>query len=459
MSAAPNNVTRPARPSPALLTDLYELTMLQAYVEEGMHAEAVFDLYVRRLPPTRNFLLACGLDDLLEYLEALAFDDEALAYLDSCEQFSDRFLRYLRDFRFAGDVYAVPEGTAVFPFEPLVEIVAPLPQAQLVETMVMNQINLQTVLASKAVRVVAAAAGRPVVDFGFRRMHGVDAGLKAARAFYIAGVASTSNVAAGQIYGVPIAGTMAHSYVQAHDEELEAFRRFARLYPDTTLLVDTYDTLAGVRHVVTLARELGSAFRVLAIRLDSGDLAALATEARRLLDEAGLQGVRIFASGGLDEEAVATLVGQRAPIDAFGVGTDMGVSRDAPSLDIAYKLVSYGGVDRIKLSPGKLVLPGRKQVYRQERDGMAIRDVIAVSGEPAQGRPLLRQVMKGGRRMAGGREILDALRRRAAEEIGRLPPALRQLSRADPPYPVEVSPVLQQHYDRSARSLASETRR
>src|SRR3990170_1544849 len=326
MAAAPNNVTRPARPSPALLTDLYELTMLQAYVEEGMHAEAVFDLYVRRLPSTRNYLLACGLDDVLEYLEALAFDDEALAYLDSCEQFSDRFLRYLRDFRFAGDVHAVPEGTAVFPFEPLVEIVAPLPQAQLVETMVMNQINLQTVLASKAVRVVAAAAGRPVVDFGFRRMHGVDAGLKAARAFYIAGVASTSNVAAGQTYGVPIAGTMAHSYVQAHDEELEAFRRFARLYPDTTLLVDTYDTIAGVRHVVTLAREMGSAFRVRAIRLDSGDLAALATEARRILDEAGLQGVRIFASGGLDEEAVATLVGQRAPIDAFGVGTDMGVS-------------------------------------------------------------------------------------------------------------------------------------
>jgi len=442
------------RPSQALLTDLYELTMMQAYVEESMEAEAVFDLYVRRLPPTRNYLLACGLDDVLRYLETLRFDAAALDYLRSLGGFSERFLRYLQQLRFRGDVYAVLEGTPVFAYEPLVQIVAPLPQAQLIETLVMNQISVQTVLASKAARVVAAAAGRSVVDFGFRRMHGIDAGLKAARAFHIAGVSATSNVAAGQIYGIPVAGTMAHSYVQAHDRELDAFRRFVRLYPDTTLLVDTYDTLAGVEQVVALARELGSEFRVRAIRLDSGDLAELAAKARQVLDAAGLSSVRIFASGGLDDTVVAALVNGGAPIDAFGVGTDMGVSRDAPSLDIAYKLVSYAGVDRIKLSPGKLVLPGRKQVYRVERNGVAARDVIALAEEPPQGRPLLVPVMKQGQRVPAGGEHLDEARRRAADETERLPSRLRGLSAADPAYAVEVSPLLQRHYHESARALA-----
>lgn len=271
--------------SPVLLTDLYELTMLQAYFEEHMSEVAVFSLFVRRLPERRNYLLACGLDDVLAFLETLRFDQAALAYLDSIGRFSERSLRYLEQLRFTGDVYAIPEGTPMFANEPLVEIEAPIAEAQLVEAFVMNQIHLQTVLASKAARVVEAARGRQVVDFGLRRMHGTDAGLKAARAFHIAGVHATSNVAAGQAYGLRVAGTLAHSYIQAHDDEYEAFRAFARLYPDTVLLVDTYDTLAGVRKVIDLAQELGPQFRVSAVRLDSGDLGDLAFKARRMLDD------------------------------------------------------------------------------------------------------------------------------------------------------------------------------
>lgn len=442
----------PDRPSPALFTDLYELTMLQAYVEEDMNDGAVFDLFARDLPPRRNFLLACGLDEVLQYLEDLAFDGPALAYLESLGLFSKPFLEYLETFRFTGDVHAMPEGTAAFPFEPLVEVVAPLPQAQLVETFLINQVGAQTLFASKAARVVVAARGTKVLDFGFRRTHGIDAGLKAARAFYIAGIDATSNVAAGQMYGLPLGGTMAHSYIQAHDDELDAYRRFAALYPETTLLVDTYDTLTGVRLVTQLAEELGPRFRVKAVRLDSGDLGALAAEARGILDAAGLTGVRIVASNRLDEDAVAALVAAGAPIDAFGVGTDLAVSRDVPTLDIVYKLVSYAGTDRLKLSPGKRVLPGRKQVFRQEERGTAVRDVIACAGEAVDGRALLVQVMKGGRRVGSVTETLERARQRAADEIAHLPERLRRLEAPETPYPAEVSPDLQAHYEQAARS-------
>ena len=302
----------PEQPSPILFTDLYELTMLQAYLEEGQQDEAVFSLFVRRLPEQRNFLLACGLDTVLRFLETARFDKAALDYLATLGLFSDRFLRALEAFRFEGDVYAMPEGTPFFANEPVLEVVASLPQAQLVETFLLNQFTLQTTLASKAARVVSAARGRIVVDFGLRRMHGLDAGLKSARVFYIAGLAGTSNLAAGQVYGVPVYGTMAHSYIQTHEDELKAFRDFARLYPQTVLLVDTYDTLGGVRHVIELARELGDQFQVRAIRLDSGDLATLARDARAMLDEAGLQRVQVFASGGLDETRIDRLLAANA---------------------------------------------------------------------------------------------------------------------------------------------------
>jgi nicotinate phosphoribosyltransferase len=425
--------------SSALLTDLYELTMLQAYFEEQMHERAVFSLFVRRLPDRRNYLLACGLDDVLSFLETLRFDEPALAHLASLGRFSSRFLDYLAALRFTGDVHAVPEGTPVFANEPLLEITAPIAEAQVVESFVMNQVHLQTVLASKAARVVAAAQGRQVVDFGFRRSHGIDAGLKGARAFHIAGVHATSNVAAGQAYGLTTAGTLAHSFIQAHDDEYEAFRSFARLYPDTLLLVDTCDTLAGVQKVVRLSRELGRDFRVSAIRLDSGDLGELSIAARRILDDGGLRHVGVFASSSLNEDEIATLLAAGAPIDGFGVGTDMSVSRDAPSADIVYKLVEYAGHGRTKLSFAKTVLPGPKQVFRVEQDGVAQYDVIGRRDDLSHGRALLEPVMAGGVRLPRGRATLDEARLRAKAELERLPARLRAIQPADPPYRVEIS--------------------
>jgi nicotinate phosphoribosyltransferase len=319
----------------------------------------------------------------------------------------------------------------------------------------MNQIHVQTVLASKAARVVEAAQGRQVVDFGLRRMHGIDAGLKAARAFHIAGVDATSNVAAGQAYGLRVAGTMAHSYIQAHDDEYEALRAFAQVYPDTVLLVDTYDTLAGVRKVVQLARELGSAFRVSAVRLDSGDLCELAFGARRILDEAGLQQVGIFASGSLNETEIAKLVAAGAPIDGFGVGTDMGVSRDAPALDIAYKLVEYAGRGRLKLSTGKAVLPGRKQIFRVAQNGIADHDVLARHDESLPGRPLMQHVMKGGERLPEGRVSLNDARSYARREVDRLPAGIRGLEPARPPYRVDISQALSASRDQLRQVYAT----
>ncbi|HUE86098.1 MAG TPA: nicotinate phosphoribosyltransferase [Vicinamibacterales bacterium] len=437
--------------SPALLTDFYQLTMLQAYFEEQMHDTAVFSLFVRRLPERRNYLLACGLDDVLSYLETLRFDEESLRYLRSLGRFSDRFLEHLRDFRFTGDVHAVAEGTPIFAHEPILEVVAPIGEAQLIETFVINQIQLQTMLASKAARVVEAAQERRVVDFGLRRIHGIDAGMKAARAFHIAGVHATSNVAAGHVYGLELSGTMAHSYVQAHEDEYDAFHAFARLYGDTVLLVDTYDTLAAVQKIVRLAGQMGSEFRVGAIRLDSGDLVDLAFASRRILDAAGLHRVGIFASGSLNEDEVARIVTAGAPVDGFGVGTDMGVSRDAPSLEIIYKLVEYAGQGRLKLSPGKSSLPGRKQIFRVEAQGVAEYDVLASHDEMSTGRPLLQPVMRGGVRTTG-RVSLDAARTHARAELERLPAMLRALEPAPAPYLVQISHALARSRDALSRA-------
>ena len=426
----------------SLLVDQYQLTMLQAYWREEMFDDAVFSLFVRRLPKERNFLLACGLDDVLTYLEELRFRPDSLEYLAGRPEFDGKFSRWLGRLRFTGQVRAVPEGTPLFPNEPILEVTASLPEAQLVETYLMNQIHLQTVLASKAVRVVLAAGDRPVVDFGLRRMHGTDAGIKSARAFHIAGVAATSNVLAGRIYGVPVTGTMAHSYIQAHDSEISAFRAFTRQYPETILLVDTYDTLEGVRNVVRLAEELGGDFGVRGVRLDSGDLGELSVGARTILDEAGLEEVEIFASGGLDEHKIHKLLSDGAPIDGFGVGTGMGVASDAPALDMAYKLVGYGGQGRLKLAPGKPILPGPKQIFREEGDGEAVGDTIARAEEDRPGRPLMQEVMRDGRRLAAGRVSLDDSREYAAARIRALPERLRRNTQADPPYPVQVSPAL-----------------
>ena len=390
----------------ALLTDLYELTMLQAYFDSAMSDVATFDLFVRRLPKQRDYLIACGLEDALQYLEDLHFSADSVAYLRSLRTFSESFLDYLGSFRFNGDVYAVPEGTAIFPNEPILEVVASIPEAQLVESYVMNQVHLQTLAASKAARVVAAAAGRPVIDFGLRRMHGTDAAVKAARAFYIAGVKATSNVLAGQIYGIPVSGTMAHSYVQARASEADAFAEFVKSFPSTILLVDTYDTIEGVRQVIALKKHLGDGFRVGAVRLDSGDLLALSKQTRLLLDEAGLHHVEIFASNSLDEYAIEKLLSSGAPIDGFGVGTKMGVSSDAPSLDMVYKLVEYAGTPRMKRSEAKSNLPGRKQIFRRENE-----DVIGLYNEPVSGDFLLVKVMEKGCRLPSSFRTLDDCRK------------------------------------------------
>lgn len=432
--------------SAALLTDLYQFTMLQAYHRERMAQTAVFDLFVRRLPRDRNYLVACGLDDVLHYLENFRFPAEAIEYLASLERFSTDFLDLLAALRFRGDVYAMPEGTPVFANEPIVEIVAPLPQAQVVETFLLNQVSFQTMIASKAARVVTAAAGRTVVEFGLRRLHGTDAGMKAARASFIAGVGATSNVLAGMVYGIPVAGTMAHSYVEVHDSELDAFRAFVRVYPESTLLVDTYDTLEGIRNVIRLADEMGEDFRVRAVRLDSGDLASLAVDARRLLDDAGLRGVEIFASGSLDEYGITRLIDAGAPITSFGVGTKMGVSADHPSLDSAYKLVAYAGRSRMKLSTGKSNLPGRKQVFRTES-----RDQIALHDEAVEGRPLLVKAMQDGIRTPAGTRTLRQVAEHARAELARLPAALHAIEPAAAPYPVDVSPALAAEVDQLRR--------
>lgn len=427
----------------ALFADLYELTMAASYFREGMRQDATFSLFVRTLPAGRSFLVAAGLEDVLEYLAGFRFTPEALQYLERIGLFERAFLDFLAGVRFTGTVRAVPEGTVLFPDEPLLEVTAPLIEAQLVETAIMNICHLQTVLASKAARVVLAARGKPVVDFGLRRTHGIDAGLKAARASHIAGVIMTSNVLAAMHYGIGPSGTMAHSYITAFAREIDAFRAYARAFPDRAiLLIDTYDTVAGAHKAATVARELAaSGHRLTGVRLDSGDILALSREVRRVLDEAGCRDVRVFASGGLDEDSIDRLLAAGAPIDAFGVGTRMNVSADAPYVDMAYKLVRHDGRDVLKLSPGKETWPGEKQIYRRMGpDGRFSGDVLALADEPSpapDAEAMLEPVMRDGRTLAA-HPPLTAIRDRCAHQLAALPDGVRRLTGADR-YPVTPS--------------------
>lgn len=425
----------------ALLTDLYQLTMLQAYFDRGMHGPATFEFFVRRLPPRRNFLLAAGLEQVLQYLESLCFAPRELDFLAGTGRFTPAFLDRLAGLRFAGDVWAMPEGTVFFAQEPILRVTAPIAQAQLVETRVINLLHYQTVVASKAVRCVLAAPGRLLVDFGLRRAHGAEAGLLSARASYLAGFAGTATVQAGMDFGIPLYGTMAHSYVQAFDDEGEAFEHFAASQPrNTTLLIDTYDTEAAAGILVRLAPGLARrGIDVQAVRLDSGDLADHARRVRAILDAGGLTAVRIFASGSLDEDRLHALVDGGAPIDGFGIGTRMNTSADAPYLDCAYKLTEYEGTARRKRSEGKATWPGCKQVFRRYgADGRIAGDVLALEDDPQGGEPLLRQVMAGGVRTAPP-PALAASRELAARQVASLPPALRELAPGGPP-PVAIAP-------------------
>jgi len=441
----------------ALFTDLYEVTMAQAYMAEHMSRTAVFETLFRKLPPGRSYVMAAGLSDVLDFLEAFGFQPVDIDYLRGLRLFTEEFLRSLSAVRFTGDVWAVPEGTVVFPNEPIVQVIAPILEAQLAETFVVNQIHLQSVIASKAARVIEAARGRMVVDFGARRAHGTDAALKVARASYLAGIAGTSNLLAAREYGIPAFGTMAHSFIQAFDNELDAFDAFAGIYPGTTLLVDTYDTLRGVDHVIELAKNRDR-LDVTAIRLDSGDLAALSKAARAKLDAAGLNHIKIFASSGLDEYRIAALMDEDCPIDAFAVGTKLVVAQDAPALDMAYKLVEYDGAGRTKFSSGKVIYPGRKQVVRRVDHGVFAGDTIGQPDEELDGEPLLVPVMKNGQRLPQHDPGLQASRNWARQQIDRLPPQLRSLAATGWSYPVDVSPRIAQELERLRRAQRARPR-
>lgn len=426
--------------------------MAQAYMAQQMSGTAVFEAIFRKLPRGRSYVMAAGLSDVVDFLESFRFTPDDVSYLRDLGSFSDEFLQRLLQLRFTGDVWAVPEGTVVFPNEPILQVIAPITEAQLAETFVVNQIHLQSVIASKAARVVDAAGGHLVVDFGARRAHGTDAALKAARAGYLAGLAGTSNLLAAQRYGIPPFGTMAHSFIQAFDDELDAFDTFARLYPGTTLLVDTYDTLRGVDHVIELARRLGPRFDVAGVRLDSGDLGVLSKAARAKLDEAGLSHVAIFASSGLDEYRIAELINAGCPIDGFAVGTKLVVAEDAPTLDMAYKLVEYNGTGRTKLSSGKVIYPGRKQVVRRLDHGIFAGDTIGKLDEKLNGEPLLVPVMENGRRVAQHNPGLQEARGWARQQIELLPPALRSLDDLASSYPVDVSAEIIQELEKLRRA-------
>jgi len=414
----------------ALLTDLYELNMAASYLRRGMDHEATFSLFVRHLPPNRGFLVAAGLEPCLSFLEGFGFEDDDLRYLATEPGYDEETIERFRALRFTGDVWAVPEGRIVFADEPLLEVTAPIAVAQLVETFLLNQTTFQTTIASKAARCRIAARDRDLVDFAFRRTQGIDAAMAVARTTAMVGFAATSNVQAARRYGLRAAGTMAHSYVESFPTEADAFRAFAQDFPSrTTFLVDTYDTANGVRTAVEVIRELGLT-EPLAVRLDSGDLDALSREARAILDRAGLTHVRIFASGGLDETDVDRLVSAAAPVDAFGVGTRVGVSADAPYLDSVYKLVEYDGRPVLKLSVAKATEPGRKQVFRG-----AGGDVIALRDEPAPPgtEPLLVPVMLKGRRTGPPRN-LETARHLFETDLARLHEPVKRMQ--DPEQPV-----------------------
>jgi nicotinate phosphoribosyltransferase len=411
----------------ALLTDLYQFNMVQAYLEDGETDLAVFEFFVRKLPPQRSFLMAAGLEQALDFLEHLRFSADDIAWLAGTGRFNRTLLDYLEGFRFSGDVHAMPEGTIFFANEPILRITAPLPQAQLVETRLINLLHFQSLIAAKAARMVLAAPGKLLVDFGLRRAHGAEAGLLAARASYIAGFAGTATVLADKLFGIPLFGTMAHSFIQAFDDETRAFEIFARARPDNLVfLLDTYDTEKAARKVVALAPKLAAAgITIRGVRLDSGDLVALSKSVRRILDDGGLANVTIFASGGIEEETLAAFAKEHAPIDGIGIGTSLTTSSDAPALDCAYKLQEYAGLARRKRSAGKATWPGRKQVWRHYgADGRMIGDVLSLEDDTQDGEPLLACVMRDGRRLRPA-PALAAIRAHAARQLAGLPEPLR----------------------------------
>lgn len=414
-----------------LFTDLYELTMAAAYFGQKVAGRATFSVFIRNHGARRQYFVAAGLEDVLRELTASRFSPEDIRYLRSTGLFADDFLEYLKAFRFHGDIFAMPEGTIFFPDEPLLEITAPLIEAQLFETFILNTAGFQTMIATKAARCMHAAAGRPLIDFSLRRTQGIDAGLKVARSTHIAGFQATSTMLAGKLFDIPVSGTMAHSYVTAFDNERDAFSAYARTFPrNSVFLIDTYDVLEGARNAISVALDMQTrGQRLVGVRLDSGDMVAQSRTVRRLLDAAGLSDVKIFASSGFDEFKIADVIRKGAAIDAFGVGTKMGVSADAPYLDIVYKMVRFKDRDVRKLSPGKATLPGPKQVYRKsDPAGGYLSDIIATRDESiADGRPLLEKVMADGTPLTPF-PPLKTIRDRFARNFNRMDPKYKALA-------------------------------
>jgi nicotinate phosphoribosyltransferase len=442
----------------SLFTDFYEIAMCASYFDNKRFEPATFDLFIRRLPPDRGYLLFTGLEQVLLYLKSVKFTEEHLNYLKT-QGFNQPFLDYLREFKFTGDVWACPEGTLAFSCEPLIRVTAPIIEAQLVETFLLNTINLQTMIATKAARVVNAAQGKTVIEFGLRREHGIDAGMKVARCSYIAGCKGTSNVLAGLAYGIPVFGTMAHSFIMSYKNEIAAFRAFAKTFPaNSTLLIDTYDDIAGAEKAVVVAKELEkSGHKLNGVRLDSGDLTAISKKVRKLLDQQDLNYVRIFASGDLDEFKITELLENGAKIDAFGVGTKMGTSADKPYVDVIYKLCEAMDADGsyapiMKLSEGKVTLPGRKQVYRlKDAGGKFKKDTIALANEKVDGEPLLVKVMEKGT-ITYNFPSLSEIRATAAENLALLPDKYKAVTSAAK-YTVELSPNLEKMMENLRKKL------
>jgi len=426
-----------------LLTDLYQLTMLQGYIDHEMYGESVFEFFIRNMPENRNFFLSAGLETVLEFLDKCRFSDDEIAYLEGTGRFTEGLLQYLRGFRFKGDVHALPEGTIFFPNEPVIRITAPLPEAQLIESRIINILHYQSLIATKAARCYLAAEGKvSLIDFGLRRTHGAEAGLFAARASYIAGFTGTATVMAEPLYGIPIFGTMAHSFIEAQKNEKEAFINFALSNPgNVTLLIDTYDTLKGAETVVETAELLKTrGIPINAVRLDSGDLADLSKKVRTILDHGGLEDVHIFVSGNVDEWMIRDLFEEGAPINGFGVGTRLDTSSDSPYFDCAYKLTQYEGEPKLKKSEGKATWPGPKQVFRSYDGSVMSRDIITTDDDRKEGTPLLRHFMKEGKRLEEPQPLED-IKNQALGEYEALPQKLTNLEKS-PPYPVEISDEL-----------------
>jgi len=443
----------------SLLVDLYELTMAQCYLHYKRNTLATFDLFVRELPPNRSYLVAAGLEDVLNYIRTLRFSGEDIRYLKSKKLFSDNFLKYLTNFRFRGDIWAMPEGTIFFANEPVMRVTASIIEAQIIESFLLNTINLQTMIAAKASRVVNASLGRAIFDFSLRRTHGVSAGIKVARSSYIAGSSGTSNVLAAKLYKIPVVGTMAHSFVMSFKHEIDSFLAYSCTFPErTSLLVDTYDTKKGIENAINIGLYLkAKKHRLQAIRLDSGNIIALSRLARKMLDKAGLNYVKIFASGNLDEFKIKEILSRGGCVDNFGVGTNMGTSIDAPSLDVIYKISEVTDdngafLPTMKLSKGKVTYPGRKQVFRvQDKGRRFTKDILGLEKETARGRPLLIKVVSKGK-IVYRSPSLDKIRRYLKKNLTRFPEELKELYPGYK-YPVIVSAQLRKLRQALARQL------